>query len=140
MRAEKDIAALSSIALDKEMSALADKHADRTHATSSAAEYGVTVDRLRARYSAWYELFPRSSAATPDAHGTFGDVESRLPYIAGMGFDVLYIPPIHPIGRTRRKGMNNALTATPSDVGSPWAIGASERWPHCAASPAWHHG
>jgi len=86
----------------------------------------VTVDRERARFSTWYELFPRSAAQTPGAHGTFDDVRRRLPYIAGMGFDVLYLPPIHPIGRERRKGVNNAVAAAPGDVGSPWAIGAAE--------------
>jgi starch synthase (maltosyl-transferring) len=86
----------------------------------------LVVERERARFSAWYELFPRSAAAEPGRHGTFKDVEKRLPYIAELGFDVLYLPPIHPVGRERRKGKNNAIAAAPEDVGSPWAIGAKE--------------
>ena len=86
----------------------------------------VRVDREKARFSAWYELFPRSCAKEPGRHGTFRDVESWLPYIAGMGFDVLYLPPIHPIARTKRKGKNNSLEAGPDDPGSPWAIGSAE--------------
>jgi len=85
----------------------------------------VVVEPRRGRYSSWYEMFPRS-AAEPDRHGTFKDCENRLPYIAAMGFDVLYLPPIHPIGQTNRKGRNNATVADPDDVGSPWAIGTQE--------------
>ena len=92
------------------------------------------VDRVRARYSTWYEVFPRSCAAEPGRHGTFRDVENWLPYVAGMGFDVLYLPPIHPIGRSFRKGRNNTVTAEPADVGSPWAIGADEGG-HTAVHP-----
>ena len=94
----------------------------------------VTVERERARYGSWYELFPRSAADQPGRHGTFADVERRLPYISAMGFDVLYLPPIHPIGRTHRKGPNNTLTAGPDDVGSPWAIGGAEGG-HTAVHP-----
>jgi starch synthase (maltosyl-transferring) len=86
----------------------------------------VTVDRERARFSAWYEMFPRSASPEPGRHGTFADVEARLPYVAEMGFDVLYLPPIHPIGRTGRKGSNNTIRAAAGDVGSPWAIGGPE--------------
>src|SRR6202158_3104293 len=71
-------------------------------------------------------MFPRWAGVEPAHHGTFRDVEARLPYLAGMGFDVLYFPPIHPIGRVNRKGTNNTLAARPEDVGSPWAIGAAE--------------
>jgi starch synthase (maltosyl-transferring) len=85
----------------------------------------VCVDRERARFSSWYEMFPRSSSAEPGKHGTFADVEKLLPYVAGMGFDVLYLPPIHPIGMTERKGRNNNPKSSPGDVGSPWAIGAA---------------
>ncbi|PWR07679.1 alpha-1,4-glucan--maltose-1-phosphate maltosyltransferase [Micromonospora acroterricola] len=94
--------------------------------------YSLWVDRKRALYSAWYEFFPRSegavpaSAAAPARSGTFATATERLPGVAAMGFDVLYLPPIHPIGRVNRKGRNNALTAGPDDVGSPWAIGAAE--------------
>ncbi|HYX66900.1 MAG TPA: maltotransferase domain-containing protein, partial [Burkholderiales bacterium] len=85
----------------------------------------VVVDPVRARFSTWYELFPRSVRGDGE-HGTFRDVIDRLPEIEAMGFDVLYFPPIHPIGMTERKGKNNALAAEPDDVGSPWAIGAKE--------------
>ncbi|MET7471055.1 maltotransferase domain-containing protein [Micromonospora sp. NPDC005222] len=95
-------------------------------------ERTLWVDRPRALFSAWYEFFPRSEGAIPatvDAparSGTFATATERLPGVAAMGFDVLYLPPIHPIGRVNRKGRNNALTARPDDVGSPWAIGAAE--------------
>ncbi len=88
-------------------------------------ELRVTVNRPRAAFSAWYEMFPRSAADEP-RHGTFKDVEKRLPYVAEMGFDVLYLPPIHPIGRSHRKGPDNAPEATADDVGSPWGIGSEE--------------
>ena len=83
----------------------------------------IEVERERARYSTWYELFPRSTATKPGTHGTFADVEARLDYVASMGFDVLYLPPIHPIGLTERKAPNNKPGAGKNDVGSPWAIG-----------------
>ncbi|QSB16606.1 alpha-1,4-glucan--maltose-1-phosphate maltosyltransferase [Natronosporangium hydrolyticum] len=95
-------------------------------------EYAIVVDRPRALFSAWYELFPRSEGAVADEagrplrHGTFTTAAQRLPAVAAMGFDVVYLPPIHPIGRVARKGRNNALTAEDGDVGSPWAIGAAE--------------
>jgi len=92
---------------------------------SYSAEYEIFVDPPKASFSAWYELFPRS-AANESRHGTLKDVEARLPYVAAMGFDVLYLPPIHPIGRSHRKGPNNSVTAKPDDVGSPWAIGSAE--------------
>jgi starch synthase (maltosyl-transferring) len=95
----------------------------------------VVVDRERARFSTWYELFPRSASDAPGRHGTFDDVIARLPYVARLGFDVLYLPPIHPVGRERRKGPNNTLAAGPDDVGSPWAIGAREGG-HKAVHPA----
>jgi starch synthase (maltosyl-transferring) len=85
---------------------------------------GLIVDRDRARFGAWYELFPRSAGTVPGEHGTFADMERRLPDLAGLGFDVLYLPPIHPIGEKHRKGKNNARDAEPGDVGSPWAIGS----------------
>jgi starch synthase (maltosyl-transferring) len=85
----------------------------------------VVVDPVRARFSAWYEMFPRS-ARGDGKHATFKDVIAWLPYVQEMGFDVLYLPPIHPIGVTARKGKNNAVRAAPGDVGSPWAIGAAE--------------
>jgi starch synthase (maltosyl-transferring) len=102
------------------------RHPDRRHATRYERELEVLVDRERARFSAWYELFPRSASPRPGCHGTFEDVEARLPYVAGMGFDVLYLSPIHPIGRTHRKGRNNAVQCDPGEPGSPWAIGGPE--------------
>ncbi|MGH2451090.1 MAG: alpha-1,4-glucan--maltose-1-phosphate maltosyltransferase [Candidatus Limnocylindria bacterium] len=108
--------------LDPELRALMGRHADRSFATTYERELAVDVDRERARFGAWYELFPRS-AGEPGRHGTFSDVIRLLPDIAEMGFDVLYLPPIHPIGTSFRKGRNNAATAAPDDVGSPWAIG-----------------
>ena len=86
----------------------------------------VLVDPEEASFSAWYELFPRSQGATPGRHGTFKDAARRLPELAALGFDVVYLPPIHPIGRTHRKGRNNSRAAEPGDVGSPWAIGGPE--------------
>lgn len=101
-------------------------HAERLFATTYDKKLTALVDRKLARFGAWYELFPRSCAAEPGRHGAFCDVEARLPYIAAMGFDVLYLPPIHPIGRAFRKGRNNSTTTVPGDPGSPWAIGAAE--------------
>ncbi len=109
-----------------ELVELAARYPDLTYATRYEAELPVWVDRERARFSAWYELFPRSCAPQPGTHGTLRDVISRLPEIAAMGFDILYLPPIHPVGVQYRKGKNNAVKAEPGDVGSPWAIGAAE--------------
>jgi len=114
------------LALDVNLARLAARYPDRSHATRYAKILAVTVDRRKARFSSWYEMFPRSCGPDEDRHGTFKDCEARLPYIAGMGFDVLYLPPIHPIGRAHRKGKNNAIQAGPDDPGSPWAIGAAE--------------
>jgi starch synthase (maltosyl-transferring) len=113
------------MALAEQTTTLLRRYPDRELGTSYERELRVVVDRERARYSTWYELFPRSTGA-PGRHGTFADVERRLPYVAELGFDVLYLPPIHPIGRTMRKGRNNALVPKPDDVGSPWAIGSEE--------------
>jgi starch synthase (maltosyl-transferring) len=85
----------------------------------------LIVDRPEASFAAWYELFPRSQGKTPGVHGTFADAAQRLPEIAALGFDVIYLPPIHPIGETHRKGKNNSPKAEPGDVGSPWGIGSS---------------
>ncbi|MBV9269096.1 MAG: alpha-1,4-glucan--maltose-1-phosphate maltosyltransferase [Acidobacteriaceae bacterium] len=89
-------------------------------------ELVIVVDPVRARFSSWYEFFPRSTAKEPGTHGTFRDCLDRLEYVADMGFDVVYLPPIHPIGFKFRKGKNNTVVAEPEDVGSPWAIGAQE--------------
>ena len=86
----------------------------------------IEVDRVRARFSSWYELFPRSASPDRQRHGTFADVEAQLPDIVAMGFDVLYLPPIHPIGQSERKGPNNRVSASPNDPGSPWAIGSAD--------------
>jgi starch synthase (maltosyl-transferring) len=120
-------------ALAPELAALMARYAERPFMTV-APELTVVVDRERARFGAWYELFPRSAATEPGRHGTFRDVEDRLADVAAMGFDVLYLPPIHPIGRAFRKGRNNTPAAGPNDPGSPWAIGAAEGG-HTAVHP-----
>jgi starch synthase (maltosyl-transferring) len=110
-------------ALDDELAALGKRYADRRYASASKPVLRVAVEPRLAGFSAWYEMFPRS-AGDGTRHGTFADVEALLPYVADMGFDVLYLPPIHPIGTTKRKGRNNALVAAPGEPGSPWAIGS----------------
>lgn len=121
----KDGAEAKDVALDPALTALMGQYLDPEMETRYERELRVTVDREKARFSAWYEMFPRS-AGEPGRHGTFKDVEARLDYVARLGFDVLYLPPIHPIGRAFRKGKNNAVTADSGDAGSPWAIGAKE--------------
>jgi starch synthase (maltosyl-transferring) len=105
----------------------------RGHATRYPKELEVVVDRERAAFSAWYEFFPRSTGKD-GKHGTFADAERMLPYIKELGFDVVYLPPIHPIGHTHRKGPNNRREAVAGDLGSPWAIG-SEEGGHDAVHP-----
>ena len=129
-----DVDALRASALDEALAAIANRHPDRDFAFTFPVEFPLVVDRARARFSSWYEMFPRS-CGEPGVHGTFDDCLARLPYVAAMGFDVLYLPPIHPIGRVRRKGPNNALVAGEDDVGSPWAIGSDEGG-HQAIHPA----
>lgn len=102
------------------------RYPDRRFATEMEHELVIVVDPVRARFSSWYELFPRSTSPESGRHGTLKDCAARLPYIADMGFDVVYLPPIHPIGMNFRKGRNNSVTAEPGDVGSPWAIGGAE--------------
>jgi len=121
-----DIPAAVEKSSGPELKALMIRYADRRRATGYGRELAVIVDRDRARFSAWYEMFPRSSSPQPGRPGTLQDCTRRLDYVAAMGFDVLYLPPIHPIGRVNRKGKNNAEKALPEDVGSPWAIGARE--------------
>ena len=104
---------------------LANKHFNAELATRSE-EFPLWVDRAKARYSTWYELFPRSASPDPTRHGTFADVGTHLPRIAAMGFDVLYMPPISPVGEAFRKGPNNNVVAQPGDEGSPWAVGSIE--------------
>jgi len=113
------------IAVSEDLSRLMDANPDRSRATTSD-RYRVVVDREKAVFSTWYELFPRSWSASPGEHGTFADVEANLGYVSSMGFDVLYLPPIHPVGRTYRKGPNNTLGAGDDDPGVPWAIGSEE--------------
>jgi starch synthase (maltosyl-transferring) len=120
----KGIGGAASV-LSEDLGELMDRHADRSLAVTYPRELQVLVDPASARFSTWYELFPRS-AGDAGGHGTFADVERRLPYIAGMGFDVLYLPPIHPIGHSHRKGANNSVRAAPGEPGSPWAIGSEE--------------
>jgi starch synthase (maltosyl-transferring) len=112
-------------ALHPALASTARTYPDRSRATRLEPSLSVWVDRPKARFSTWYELFPRSWGP-PGRHGTLRDVADRLEYVAEMGFDVLYLPPIHPIGRTNRKGANNALVAGPEDPGVPWAIGSDE--------------
>lgn len=148
-------------ALSHELRDFMAQHGPRQHATRSSKDYTILVDPKIAACSAWYEMFPRSCAKMPlfrvpevrteaktplpkteigpnvkipETHGTFKDVEARLPYIADMGFDVLYLPPIHPIGHTFRKGKNNVTTPEPGAVGCPWAIG-NEQGGHKAIHP-----
>ena len=106
----------------------------RTNLTRYERDLEVFVDRERAAFSAWYEMMPRSQSGEPGRHGTFDDVIGRLPYVHDLGFNVLYFTPIHPIGRTNRKGRNNTLTPGPDDPGSPYAIG-SEEGGHDAVHP-----
>jgi starch synthase (maltosyl-transferring) len=128
-------AARARLLLDAETAELMESYPDRTASTRYDRELEVVADRPVAQCAAWYEMFPRSQGRVPGRHGTFKDAIDRLPDIAAMGFDVLYFPPIHPIGRTARKGANNSLIAGPDDPGSPWAIG-NEHGGHKAVEPA----
>jgi starch synthase (maltosyl-transferring) len=113
-----------AVGLDPDLAALMDRYPDRSRATTSGP-FRVWVDREHARFGAWYEMFPRSAGADPTRSGTFAEAAAMLPRIADLGFDVLYLPPIHPIGRRHRKGRNNAPVARADDPGSPWAIGSA---------------
>ncbi len=134
MRDNKDKESRKNAALDVELLNAAQRYPEHHLATQYEKRLAVVVDREKARYSTWYEVFPRSCSPETGRHGTFRDCEARLPYIASMGFDVVYLPPIHPIGKTFRKGKNNSVSALPEDVGSPWAIG-SEEGGHTAIHP-----
>lgn len=125
---------IMDVLLSEELQTLMDQYPDRGLATTSEP-LRVIVERERARFSAWYEFFPRSAEGIGDKHSTFRDCLGRLDHAASMGFDVIYFPPIHPIGITARKGKNNALTAQSGDVGSPWAIGGPAGG-HRAIEPA----
>lgn len=122
----KDFKAAASLAFNQELVLLMDAYPDKSLMTAYEKELAVFVDRKKALFSTWYECFPRSFSPTPGQHGTFRDCERILPEISRMGFDILYLPPIHPIGRTYRKGKNNNPVAQPEEPGSPWAIGSEE--------------
>ena len=124
----------AELGLSPELAARMAAAPDRRYATRAEPPLRVTVDRERARFSSWYEMFPRSAGPDPSRSATFREAAERIPEIAAMGFDVLYLPPIHPIGKTNRKGRNNSLVAQPGDPGSPWAIG-SEEGGHMAVHP-----
>ena len=126
LRSTVELAKLRVHATDAHLHTIVLNHPDRRFRTESDREYGIVVDPAIARFSAWYEFFPRSTAAEPGKHGTFADSEKRLPAIAEMGFNVVYLPPIHPIGTQFRKGKNNNPESQPGDCGSPWAIGSAE--------------
>jgi starch synthase (maltosyl-transferring) len=128
-----DRAEALTAAADERLTALMDAWLDRRDATWCERAFELVADRERARFAAWYEFFPRSSGEN-GRHGTFKDAERQLERAAAMGFDVVYLPPIHPIGRAFRKGPNNTLTAGPGDPGSPWAIGGIEGG-HTAVHP-----
>ena len=119
------------VALGEELLAAIERDADRHGRVGLDEPIPIEVDRLRARFGAWYEMFPRS-------WGGLAGVQRQLPRLAELGFDVVYLPPIHPIGLTNRKGANNALTAGPGDPGSPWAIGAPDGRPRGGAPRARH--
>jgi starch synthase (maltosyl-transferring) len=112
------------LAMSKELGALMEKYPDKESAVFYSKELEVVVDPVTALFSAWYEMFPRSCSTEAGRHGTFKDCESRLPYISRMGFDVLYLPPIHPIGNTNRKGKNNSLTP---ESGDPGTVGSGSK-------------
>jgi starch synthase (maltosyl-transferring) len=123
---KQNIAEAIRAALSQKLADLMRRHPDRQYASSYDKTLQVVVDPKQAQFSAWYECFPRSCSPVPGEHGSFSDLITRLPYIADMGFDVLYLPPIHPIGTTHRKGKNNNPVAERGDVGSPWAVGSEE--------------
>jgi len=129
-----DMGARVAAALSEDLAAVMAAHPDRRRATRFDRVLEVLVERERARYGAWYEMFPRSAGTDPSRSATFNEAAGMLPYVSSMGFDVLYLPPIHPIGRSFRKGPNNSLTPQPGDPGSPWAIGSDEGG-HTAVEP-----
>ena len=112
--------------ISADFAALVKENPLKANETRYPGELSLWVDRPKALFSAWYEFFPRSAAQEPGKHGTFKDCERLLPRVAAMGFDVLYFPPIHPIGEKHRKGKNNAVTSQPGEPGSPWAIGSKD--------------
>jgi starch synthase (maltosyl-transferring) len=133
--AELEAGAVDAVLDNEPLQEAMRRWSDRTDEVTYQRQLALDVDRERARFSSWYEFFPRSCAGEPGRHGTFADCHRRLDYVAELGFDVVYLPPIHPIGVTNRKGRNNSLTPEPEDPGSPWAIGAAEGG-HDAIHPA----
>ncbi|HTM26886.1 MAG TPA: alpha-1,4-glucan--maltose-1-phosphate maltosyltransferase [Vicinamibacterales bacterium] len=131
---DKKIAAGQDVSSERLEERTLPKDGGRSRGTRWPRILRVVVERQRARFGAWYEMFPRSAGSDPSRGATFREAEARLPYVAAMGFDVLYLPPIHPIGRSFRKGRNNALTPAAGDPGSPWAIGSDEGG-HTAVEP-----
>ncbi len=123
---QDDIKKATTIALGSELLSLMEANLDKSKSFTYTKELQVVVDRKKAQFSAWYEFFPRSCSTTPGQHGTFKDCQRILPDIARMGFDVVYLPPVHPIGKAFRKGKNNATTCQPDEPGCPWAIGGAE--------------
>jgi starch synthase (maltosyl-transferring) len=134
LRSGNDLAPRIAAALSDELATFMASRPDRSQATRYDRILPVVVDRERARFGAWYEMFPRSAGTDPSRSATFAEAATMLPYVASMGFDVLYLPPIHPIGQSFRKGPNNTLAAGPTDPGSPWAIGSDEGG-HTAIEP-----
>ncbi|HEX3019178.1 MAG TPA: alpha-1,4-glucan--maltose-1-phosphate maltosyltransferase [Chitinispirillaceae bacterium] len=132
---EIDPARAVLLATDKEITAVLRAYPDLSLSQIFPNEYKVVVERKKALFSTWYEVFPRSCSSREGTSGTFRDCERRLPLIAQMGFDVLYLPPVHPIGMTNRKGKNNSLITEQADPGSPWAIG-SDLGGHKAIEPS----
>ena len=124
----------AALMLSNDTVALLARVPDRSGSTRYAPALPVIVDRRAAQFAAWYEFFPRSQGTVPGVHGTFADAAKRLPEIRALGFDVVYLPPIHPIGHAFRKGKNNTLDLRPGDPGSPWAIG-NETGGHTAVEP-----
>jgi starch synthase (maltosyl-transferring) len=129
-----EMGARLAAALSEDLADVMAAHPDRSRATRFDRVLEVLVERERARFGAWYEMFPRSAGPDPSRSATFDEAAGLLPYVSSMGFDVLYLPPIHPIGRSFRKGPNNARTPQPGDPGSPWAIGSAEGG-HTAIEP-----
>jgi len=126
LRIEQPVDSRRSVAIDPHLDDVVSRYPDRRFASEAERELVIVVDPVRAAFGAWYEMFPRSTSPQAGRPGTLADCEARLPYVAAMGFDVVYLPPIHPIGKAFRKGKNNSVTAAPGDTGSPWAIGAAE--------------
>ncbi len=122
---QKDPAARAGLLLAPRLLELSGLRPEKGTLAGYPRELRVSVDRERARFSSWYEIFPRSFSGKMGVHGTFRDCEKLLPEIAALGFDVLYFPPVHPVGETKRKGRNNSVACFPGDPGSPWAIGSA---------------